>query len=85
MFKLPLELLGPKTEVEAKSPLVWNGLQFQLCEELNLTTLSSVLADCKRLNLDISNISLDYESAFYKQTSILSDIVVRFNSSQSWN
>jgi hypothetical protein len=74
MFKLPLELLGPKTEVEAKSPLIWNGLQFQLCEELNLTTIAAVLSDCKQLNLDITNISFDYNSTFYKQTSILSDL-----------
>ena len=74
MKKIPLELFGPKSDTKPRSPLIWNGLQFDLCEELTLTEVSSLLADCKQINFDIVTMNFDFESKFYTAQSLLSDL-----------
>lgn len=55
MKKIPIELFGVGEEqVAARSPVVWNGLEFSLCSEIPYSMLSTLMRKVKELNLEVS-------------------------------
>jgi hypothetical protein len=83
MKKIPLELFGPKAETKPRSPLVWNGLEFDLCEELTLNELGQLLSESKQLNFDITSVNFDFSTKLYTINSLLTDLKSWYKSTES--